>query len=65
MYSYTADTANEIPTIITGFFGAGRLNHGDFTWTFNNSTEDTNYSVISELKNALSSYTTSLVGWFK
>ena len=65
MYSYTPDSANDIPTIIKGDWGAGRMNHGDFSWTFNNSTEDTNYSIITELKSALSSYATKLVGWFK
>ncbi|MBQ6680734.1 MAG: pectate lyase [Prevotella sp.] len=65
MYSYTPDSANDIPTIIKGDWGAGRMSHGDFSWTFNNSTEDTNYSIITELKSALSSYATKLVGWFK
>ena len=32
---------------------AGRVNGGDFKWTFNNATEDTNYAVISELKSAV------------
>lgn len=34
----------------------GRRNPG-FAWTFNNATEDANYSVISALKSALVSYT--------
>lgn len=34
----------------------GRRNPG-FAWTFDNAKEDANYSVISELKSALTSYT--------
>lgn len=64
MYSYTPDAASNIPSIITGYWGAGRMNHGDFSWTFDNSTEDTNYDIISDLKSALSSYTTTLVGGY-
>nr|MCR5350094.1 hypothetical protein [Acholeplasmatales bacterium] len=40
---------------------AGRVQGGDFTWTFDNATEDTNYGVISELKAAVVGYTSRLV----
>jgi hypothetical protein len=64
MYSYTADAAADVPAKVVGWYGAGRLNHGDFKWTFDNSTEDTNYGVIEELKTALINYESSLVGIF-
>ncbi len=47
-----------------GFYGAGRLNKGDFQWTFDNATEDTNYDVISALKTALVNYSSKLVKIF-
>ena len=64
MYSYTADAADDVPAIVKGQYGAGRMQHGDFTWTFNNSVQDENYGVISELKSALQSYKSTLVGFF-
>lgn len=64
MYAYTPDATAEVPAVVTGFYGAGRLNHGDFQWTFNNSIEDTNYNVIKELKTALQNYKTNLKGIF-
>ncbi|MBQ0073023.1 MAG: Ig-like domain-containing protein [Prevotella sp.] len=43
--------------------GAGRMNGGDFVWKFNNAIEDPNYGVITELKSALVSYKSTLVGF--
>ena len=40
---------------------AGRMNGGDFTWTFNNATDDADYSVNTTLKNAIANYNSSLV----
>ena len=60
-YNYTPDAKEEVPNVVTGAFGAGRCEHGDFQWTFDNSTEDTNYDVISELSNALKNYSSKLV----
>ncbi len=39
---------------------AGRINGGDFKWTFDNATEDANYAVISSLKSAITSYAGSV-----
>lgn len=39
---------------------AGRINGGDFKWTFDNASEDANYEVITALKNAIMSYSGSL-----
>lgn len=64
MHSYNAIAAVDVPTTVTGYYGAGRMNHGDFTWTFNNATEDTNYGVIAALKTALQNYKSTLVGVF-
>ncbi len=44
--------------------GAGRMNGGDFKWTFNYSVQDANYGVIKELKTALQNYKSTLVGNF-
>lgn len=40
---------------------AGRTSGGDFTWTFNNATDDTSSAVHAPLMAALTSYTSSLV----
>lgn len=65
MYEYTADAAADVPSVVTGYYGAGRMNHGDFQWSFDNSIEDTNYDVITALKSALQSYKSSFVGFFE
>ena len=66
MYDYTADAAADVPAIVTGYFGAGRLNHGDFHYTFKdnvgNDDEDSAYDSV--LGSMLDSYKTSLVGFF-
>lgn len=64
MYTYTAIPALDVPATVMGFYGAGRLNKGDFQWTFDNATEDTNYGVITELKTAMRNYQSSLVKVF-
>jgi pectate lyase len=61
MYSYTPDAAADVPAKVVGYYGAGRLNHGDFKWTFSNS-EDTNSEVIYGLRTAINNYTSTLVG---
>ena len=60
-YSYTPDAAADVPAVVTGQYGAGRCQKGDFQWTFDNATEDNNYEVISSLSNALNAYTGKLV----
>jgi pectate lyase len=64
MYTYTPDAAQDVPSIVTGWLGAGRMAHGDFQWIFDNSVEDANYNVIAPLKKALQDYKTTLVGLF-
>lgn len=58
------DDPAQVPAIVRGELGAGRMNHGDFAWSFNNSVQDANYGVIAELKSALQSYKSTLVGFF-
>lgn len=59
MYSYTAQTPANAKTSVMDY--AGRINGGDFTWTFNNSVDDDSYAVNTGLKSALINYATKLV----
>lgn len=63
MHTYTPDAANDVPAKVTGFYGAGRMNHGDFKWTFTKA-DDASYDVNAALKAAITNYKTSLVGIF-
>ncbi len=56
MYEYTPDAAVDVPAKVTGFYGAGRLNHGDLQWVFDNSKDDDSYAVNSGLKSAVVNY---------
>lgn len=58
MYSYTVQSAEAAKNSVVAY--AGRINGGDFKWTFT-SADDEAYVVNAELKAALSSYKTSLV----
>jgi len=40
---------------------AGRVQGGDFKWTFDNAVDDKSYAVITGLKSALTNYGTSMV----
>ena len=64
IYSYTPDAAQDVPAIVTGYYGAGRLNHGDLQFTFNNSADDTDYDVNSALENLIDGHRTTLLGIF-
>ena len=57
------DAAADVPTIVRGWLGAGRMNHGDFTWTFLNAAQDENYAVIQSLTQAVQQYQSTLVGF--
>ena len=58
MYSYVADSGEIVPSVVKAY--SGRVGGGDFKWTFTDS-ENTDYSVNVQLKNAIASYQTSLV----
>lgn len=62
MYSYEADAAADVPAKVVGYYGAGRLNHGDFTWSFDG--KDNDYAVDEALKTAIINYAPALVGIF-
>ena len=62
MYAYTPHSAVDVPANVTGAYGAGRLNHGDFSWDF--TGKDSDYDVDAALKSALQNYKSSLVGVF-
>lgn len=62
MPSITPDDPNQVPAIVTGDKGAGRCEHGDFQYTFNNATEDANYEVIDALRTKIDNYKTTLIG---
>ncbi len=58
-YSYPVDAAEDVPAKVTSL--AGRVNGGDFKWTFNNDVDDTDYNVNAALKAAVVGYKTKLV----
>lgn len=60
-YSYTPDAAADVPSIVTGTYGAGRCQKGDFSFTFNNSVDDADAEINSSLDAKLKSYTSSFV----
>lgn len=62
MYTYTPDAAQDVPDIVTGYYGAGRLNHGDCQFAFNNAVDDTAYDVNAALESLIDGYKTALVG---
>lgn len=65
MYDYKPLEATDVPAYVTGYYGAGRLNKGDFVWSFNNATDDTNYDLDTALQSAVKDYTSTLVGIFE
>ncbi len=58
-YSYNVDAAADVPSIVMA--KAGRVDGGDFKWTFNNAVDDEDYGVNSALKSALKAYDDSIV----
>ena len=65
--AYSPDAAEDIPDIVTGKkasdgrYGAGRMNGGDFKFTFNNSVDDTSDVINTELESQIKSYKSKLV----
>ena len=59
IYTYVADSPEEARDRVMQY--AGRMNGGDFSWTFNNAVDDASYDVNTALKTALTDYQTSLV----
>lgn len=63
-YDCTPIATEDVPAVVTGQYGAGRCQKGDFSWEFNNATEDANCNLIPELKSALQSYKSKFVGFY-
>ncbi len=58
MYSYSADSAADVPSIVMA--QAGRLEGGDFKWSFDSPDDDRDYGVNASLSSALKSYKDSI-----
>ncbi|MBQ0084999.1 MAG: pectate lyase [Prevotella sp.] len=61
-YQYTSDATADVPTIVMS--DAGRIDGGDFKWQFDNAKQDENDGIITNLKNELTNYTSSLKDFF-
>ncbi len=66
MYAYAADKAEDVPAIVEGFYGAGRLNHGDIDFVIPDETVVTNghQQPWPALASLLDSYTSGVVKVF-
>ena len=66
MYAYAADKAADVPVIVEGFYGAGRLNHGDIDFVIPDETVVTNghQQPWPALASLLDSYTSGVVKVF-
>lgn len=66
MYVYAADKAADVPAIVEGFYGAGRLNHGDIDFAIPDETVVTNghQQPWPALASILDSYTSVVVKVF-
>ena len=66
MYTYAADKAEDIPAIVEGFYGAGRLNHGDIDFVIPDETVVTNghQQPWPALASILDAYTSGVVKVF-
>lgn len=66
MYAYAADKAEDVPSIVEGFYGAGRLNHGDIDFAIPDETVVTNghQQPWPALASILDAYTSGVVKVF-
>ena len=66
MYAYVADKAEDVPSIVEGFYGAGRLNHGDIDFVIPDETVVTNghQQPWPALASLLDAYTSGVVKVF-
>lgn len=63
-YACTPLATEDVPAAVTGKYGAGRCQKGDFSWEFDNAVEDKNCELIPELKSAVQNYKSKLVGFY-
>lgn len=61
MYAVTPDDPLLVPDMVTGTYGAGRLQHGDIEYTFSEA-DDSSYAVNTALKSLVVNYTSSWSG---
>lgn len=59
MYVSNPDSPDDAKANVTAY--AGRINKGDFKWTFDNAVDDDNHEVNLPLKTAILNYQSSLV----
>ena len=66
IYNYTPVAAEAVPAQVTGFYGAGRMNHGDISYTFNDNigSDDDDSEIIAALETLIKNYTSTMVGIF-
>ena len=66
MYVYAADKATDVPSIVEGFYGAGRLNHGDIDFVIPDETVESggHQQPWPALASILDSYTSGVVKVF-
>ena len=64
-YDCTPIATEDVVSYVTGQYGAGRCQKGDFSWEFNNATEDANTELIPTLKSALEAYKTSFIDFYQ
>ena len=60
MPSIVPDAAEDVPAIVTGDGGAGRMQHGDVTFTFS-SSDDSSSELNTALSSLITNYQSSLV----
>lgn len=58
-YEYELTETSNVPAVVEA--KAGRVNGGDFQWTFDDEEDDSSYDVNTELQAACQNYTTTLV----
>ena len=66
MYAHTADNAADVPAIVEGYYGAGRLNHGDIHFDIPDETVVTNghQQPLPALASILDAYKSGVVKVF-
>ena len=66
MYDYEPDEAVNVPAVVTGYYGAGRMNHGDFTYTFkdNVGSDDDDSAYDTALAALIDGYKPQMVSIF-
>ncbi len=59
MYPYNPDAPDNVKDIVTAY--AGRVDGGDFQWSFDNSIDDASSDVNIPLKTAITNYNSTLI----